>query len=120
MASGDEKTFSTSTEQFDMSNLRARNVPDVPEDIDYLMEHLNDPNLDLRQRPPSFVSIEDKKTFKFDDTESQISDRYATSRAESRNSTAIDFDEYAASPYCSSKHLIISSANLLIPKSAPP
>jgi hypothetical protein len=29
-------------------------VPDVPEDIDFLMEHLNDPNYDLRRS--SFVS----------------------------------------------------------------
>ena len=75
--------------------LRARNVPDVPEDVDFVMEHLNDPNFNL-SRPPSFISVVDNKsTKKYDgEAESQIDyDRYSTSRAESRNSTAIDFDE---------------------------
>ena len=83
-----------------MHNLRTRHVPDVPEDIDFLMEHLNDPNYDLNQRPPSFLSVMDGKSKKMPydasevDTESQFdSDRYSTSRAESRNSSAIDFDE---------------------------
>ena len=41
----EEKAFTSSTEQFQMNSLRNRNVPDVPEDVDYMMEHLNDPNL---------------------------------------------------------------------------
>jgi len=61
------------------------------------MEHLNDPNFDLRSRPPSFSSIDkpgEKKSYHPDtDAESQLSERYSTSRAESRDSTAIDFDE---------------------------
>ena len=77
--------------------LRQRNVPDVPEDVDFVMEHLNDPNFNL-SRPPSFISVVEKRsTKKFDEdgeAESHFeSDRYSTSRAESRNSTAIDFDE---------------------------
>jgi len=89
--------FASAAERFKLSTLRSRLVPDVPEDIDYVMEHLNDPNLDLTSRPPSFVSIEkkSKKSYHPDvDTESQLdSDKYSTSRAESRISTAIDFDE---------------------------
>jgi len=101
MATMDEaNAYQTSTEQVQMSNLRARHVPDVPEDIDFFMEHLNDPNYDLKARPPSFRSVDEKKSTKKAyagsevDAESQYdSDRYSTSRAESRNSTAIDFDE---------------------------
>ncbi|KAF8168231.1 OPT oligopeptide transporter [Crassisporium funariophilum] len=100
------RPYTSSTEQIDLSSLRARHVPDVPEDIDFLMEHLNDPNYDLnKSRPPSFASVEKgtkKAKSAYDhsevDTESHFeSDRYSTSRAESRNSTAIDFDD--ESPY---------------------
>lgn len=77
---------------------RVRQLPDVPEDVDYIMEHLNDPNYDLK-KPPSVHSrvydVKEKKYHSSDiDGESQYdSDRYSTGRAESRNSTAIDFDE---------------------------
>lgn len=77
--------------------LRERNVPDVPEDVDFVMEHLNDPNFNL-SRPPSFISVVEKQsTKKYDGEDGEVeshfeSDRYSTSKA-SRNSTAIDFDE---------------------------
>jgi hypothetical protein len=98
----DTKVYSTSTDNspFSMQFLRPRHVPDVPEDIDtdFVRAHLNDPNIDLK-RPlrASIDSLElaDKKSHKFYDP-SEIdseSDRFSTSRAESRNSTAIDFDE---------------------------
>lgn len=93
------KPYTSSTEQIDLPSLRPRNVPDVPEDVDFLMEHLNDPNFDYnKNRPSSIASSADmskKKRFsQNDDVESRFeSDRYSTSRAESRNSTAIDFDE---------------------------
>ncbi|TFK76761.1 OPT oligopeptide transporter [Pluteus cervinus] len=80
--------------------MRVRNVPDVPEDVDFLMDHLNDPNYDLKKPPPSISGSEGgekKKRGSYSDTESQFdSDRY-TDRPESRNSTAIDFDD--ESPY---------------------
>lgn len=84
--------------EHNLPNLRARHVPDVPEDVDFLMEHLNDPNFDLTQsRPPSFSSIAKNKNDLYNsdiDAESQLdSDRYSSSRPESRNSTAVDFDE---------------------------
>ena len=93
--------YTSAVEHISLHDLRARHVPDVPEDVGFLMEHLNDPNYDLTQsRPPSFSSVVDRKSKKgaYDasdyDTESQFdSDRYSTSRAESRNSSAIDFDE---------------------------
>lgn len=99
MATQDGKARSSSVEQVNLATLRSRAVPDVPEDVDFIMEHLNDPNFDLRSRPPSFTSVDkpgNQKPYPQDtDAESQLSDRYSTSRAESRNSTAIDFDEYA-------------------------
>ena len=93
----DAPQYTPSVEHFD---LRARHVPDVPEDVDFLMEHLNDPNFDLtKSRPPSFVSAETrtKKDFYESsdvDAESQFdSDRYSTSRAESQVTAVDDFDE---------------------------
>lgn len=90
------RPYASSTEQIDLSNLRTRSVPDVPEDVDFMMEHLNDPNYDLhKSRPPSFESIEkgQKKAYDTDGESHYDSDRYSISGAESRNSTAIDFDE---------------------------
>lgn len=95
--------------------LRARNVPDVPEDVDFVMDHLNDPNFNL-SRPPSFISvIDNKSTKKYDgEAESQIEyDRYSTSRAESRNSTAIDFDD--ESPYPEVRAAVSSVDDPLMP-----
>ncbi|THU91639.1 OPT oligopeptide transporter [Dendrothele bispora CBS 962.96] len=102
----DTKPYTSSTDNvsFPLQFLRPRHVPDVPEDIDtdFVMQHLNDPNIDLK-RPfrDSTESLElaDKKSSKFYDP-SEIdseSDRYSTDRAESRNSTAVDFDD--ESPY---------------------
>jgi hypothetical protein len=79
---------------------RSRHAPDVPEDVDYLMEHLNDPNLDLKKKSlPALPGSENwemnHKKFVYEgsdgDAESQF-DRYSSSEAESRNS-CIDFDE---------------------------
>lgn len=81
------------------SFFRPRRAPDVPEDVDFLMEHLNDPNFDLKkpmQLSASSESWEMDRKKEYDpsdaDTDSQF-DRYSTSRAESRSSAAIDFDE---------------------------
>jgi len=104
----DTNVYTSSTDKaFPLQFLRPRNVPDVPEDIDtdFVMEHLNDPNIDLK-RPfrDSIESLElaDKKSQKFyasSEIDSE-SDRYSTDRAESRNSTAVDFDEYVFSLRC--------------------
>lgn len=73
-----------------------RPVPDVPEDVDFVMQHLNDPNYDLTQsRPPSFSTIEKKE--KDIDAESQFdSDHDSTVRSVS---IAADFDEYVYSAH---------------------
>ncbi|KAJ8083693.1 hypothetical protein PM082_002459 [Marasmius tenuissimus] len=109
----DGKAFTTASDNvnlptFPTHHLRARRVPDVPEDIDYVMDHLNDPNLDLKRPLLSTATedleLDDKKANQLHyspsevDTESHIdsvSERYT--RAESRNSTAVDFDD--ESPY---------------------
>ena len=98
-------TSATAPDDFRLDDLRARNIPDVPEDVDFVMDHLNDPNFSL-SRPPSFISVVEKrssKKYENADVESHFeSDRYSTSRAESRNSTAIDFDESVSIylPFC--------------------
>ncbi|KAF8632564.1 hypothetical protein AX15_001774 [Amanita polypyramis BW_CC] len=96
--------YSTVTEPASaQSFFRPRHIPDVPDDVDYLMDHLNDPNFDLKKPVDLCVSSEtwemhDKKLYEGSvaDTGSQF-DRYSTSRAESRNSASIDFDD--ESPY---------------------
>jgi hypothetical protein len=64
--------------------LRPRHEPDVPQDVDFLMDHLNDPNYDLRPHSQSFISSsgttitqkEEKLTFSIKsinlDSESQV------------------------------------------------
>ena len=117
--------------------------PDVPEDIDDMLEHLNDPNYDLRRsffsssvasvdfelglrdargglhaRPGAVAAFDpnaasgsggasasgaqwgagsSKPEGKWTGSDSEYeSDRYSTDRAESRNSTDIEFDEYVS------------------------
>ncbi len=91
-----EPMSAISTQSF----FRPRRAPDVPEDVDLLMEHLNDPNYDLKKPiHTTHATLESwdmgQKRF-YDhseaDTDSQY-DRYSTSRADSRSSAAIDFDE---------------------------
>lgn len=82
--------------------VRRRNVPDVPEDVDYMMEHLNDPNIDLKKPLAKAISLESlkstnpptKQAYAQSDLDVESSDRYsAPSRAGSRDSTVIEFDE---------------------------
>ena len=53
------------------SSVRRRGVPDVPEDVDFLMEHLNDPNFDYYSDSHSFS---DSSTQVFDIERKSISD----------------------------------------------
>ncbi|KAJ3994956.1 OPT oligopeptide transporter [Lentinula boryana] len=110
----DTKAYNSSSEEvlsFPGTTFRARRAPDVPVDVDvdaeFVKEHLNDPYMDLSRPYKSTESMElsDKKVQQMQyapsemDAESNFdtSDRYSTSRADSRNSTAIEFDD--ESPY---------------------
>ncbi|KZT65583.1 OPT oligopeptide transporter [Daedalea quercina L-15889] len=94
--------------------LRQRNVPDVPEDVDYVMQHLNDPNWDMDQPSPtaSVMSfpMEQKGTRTMSsghsihstelDSESQVDSTYktrASSRAHLQEADLDDFND--ESPY---------------------
>ncbi|KAJ6626902.1 OPT oligopeptide transporter protein-domain-containing protein [Mycena sp. CBHHK59/15] len=97
--------------------VRRRHVPDVPEDVDYMMEHLNDPNIDLKKplaKPISSESLKaEKKLYEHSDAESHY-DRYsAPSRAGSRDSTAIEFDD--ESPYPEVRAAVSSVDDPLMP-----
>jgi hypothetical protein len=113
--------------------LRPRHVPDVPQDVDFLLDHLNDPNYDLRNRSKSAIASSDTFDKKGDgfsgkpdfsttksmdfDTESQAeSTRFSTT---SRMSDFTDFDEYV-DPRKVAEMLWTHNpaANLLIPKCA--
>lgn len=92
-------SFSSSTEPVLLPNiLRNRQVPDVPEDVDFLMEHLNDPNFDLkRSYPPSMRSVttdaQGKKIYAYDPSDYDAESQFESERPTSRNSTTIEFDE---------------------------
>jgi hypothetical protein len=83
-----------------------RSIPDVPENVDFYMDHLNDPNFHFDELPSpgpsSRYSFElERKASRYyassdTGTESRYgSDRYlvASGTESLRTSTAIDFDE---------------------------
>jgi hypothetical protein len=92
-------SFSSPVEPIEMMTLRSRQLPDVPEDVDFLMEHLNDPNFDLtKSYPPSTFSVatdtQAKKIYAYDRHSDYDTDSHFDSeRPGSRNSTAVEFDE---------------------------
>jgi hypothetical protein len=97
----DYKPYTSSTDQLPLPlhALRRRAVPDVPEDVDFLMDHLNDPNFDLKK--PLLDSAETvkldtlpkrKSRYADTDVESNASHPSRTS-APSRTSTAVEFNE---------------------------
>jgi hypothetical protein len=96
LAMDEAKPYTSSAERFHViesydegQKMRMRTVPDVPEDV-LIKEHFNDPNFDIHSQRKWSSSSEIDAESNFE------SDRYSTDRAESRNSTAIDFDEYVA------------------------
>lgn len=98
--------------------LRHRNVPDVPEDVDFLMEHLNDPNFDLkRSYPPSVNSVsadvQGKKIYAYDQSDYDAESQVDSDRPASRNSTAIEFDD--ESPYPEVRAAVASVDDPLMP-----
>ncbi|KAJ7506577.1 OPT oligopeptide transporter protein-domain-containing protein [Mycena galericulata] len=102
----DLKPYTSSNEALPQY-VRRRTVPDVPEDVDYMMEHLNDPNIDLKKPLAKPISLESLKStrsqttkpgYAQSDVDFDSSDRYsAPSRAGSRDSTVVEFDD--ESPY---------------------
>ncbi|KAJ7639537.1 OPT oligopeptide transporter protein-domain-containing protein [Roridomyces roridus] len=119
----DLKPYLTSNEALPQY-VRRRTVPDVPEDVDYVMEHLNDPNLDLKKPLAKAISLEsistragrpvDAKSSAYSPSEFDSSDRYsAPSRAESRESTVVEFDD--ESPYPEVRAAVSSVDDPLMP-----
>lgn len=84
---------------------RRRGVPDVPEDVDFFMEHLNDPNFDyhsdLQSLSDSSTQVFELERNKATDTGSvRLSEFDVQSRSESmrystasKTETAFDYDE---------------------------
>jgi len=101
-------------------HLHYRTRPDVPEDVDFLMEHLNDPNLDLQEavrhsvdRKPA-ISHYSGGTSDID-TESHFgSEGRTASRAGSKYE--LDFEKYVVS-ICQSFQFDTLSVSLHILKS---
>ncbi|KAF7332678.1 OPT oligopeptide transporter [Mycena kentingensis (nom. inval.)] len=95
----DLKPYMPSAEELPQYVRQRRSVPDVPEDVD-LLDHLNDPNIDLSilKKPLTEKSINlhaignERKGYASSETEYSASERPS-----SRNSTAIEYDD--ESPY---------------------
>lgn len=101
------RAFRSATNIVRPSSVRRRGVPDVPEDVDFLMEHLNDPNFDYHSE---LQSLSDSSTEMFELEKKKISDtgsvrisefdvrsrsesiRYSTTSAETQG-TAFEYDE---------------------------
>jgi len=117
MASDEDRAYASALERPTYSDdveLRERAVrPDVPEDVDderkrFIDDHFHDPNFDLRSKPPSFLSVDEKKSKYDSDGNSIIS---------SRNSSMMGFDEYA--PFlCLHRPFSHRPANRPTPRSA--
>lgn len=85
-----------------------RTVPDVPEDIDFYMEHLNDPNYDLKSWGPSAtndvelvarVSGNDTSTYAASTTDVQssfASKKGLSLKTTTENTEPEDFNEYVS------------------------
>jgi hypothetical protein len=102
MSEADLKPYMSSNEELPQY-VRRRNVPDVPDDVDYMMDHLNDPNLDLKRPMAKPVSSESYKANKqatdaHSDIYAESADRHSAPSRASRDSTAIEFDECVGSP----------------------
>jgi hypothetical protein len=129
----DYKPYTSSTDQLPLplNALRRRAVPDVPQDVDqdYLMDHLNDPNLDFENpqgKPVETITLEtlppkNGSGYLDTDVESNTTGRGfapSTSSAPSRNSTVVTFDECAIYSRVPLTFLTQPSASRLTPKFA--
>jgi hypothetical protein len=91
--------------------LRPRPLPDVPQDVDFLQEHLNDPNYDLNGHSKSLISAGtliakkagdlthdsfEKHDFSLTSTELDTESQIESARCSiaSRMLDFTDFDEY--------------------------
>ncbi|KAJ7896012.1 glutathione transporter [Mycena olivaceomarginata] len=106
----DSKTYTSSTSRLPLplNGLRRRAIPDVPQDVvehdhAYLMDHLNDPNLDFDNPmgpPVEAVDLEPipKKNPGYPDTDVESNRSGPSTLATSRNSTAVTFDDESQYP----------------------
>ena len=83
-------------------NLFMRHVPDVPEDIDDVMEHLNDPNWDFDRSSSPTLSAEsydlERKAKRSDSSRHSQSDFDTESNTDSLyGKTAVSFEKSEAS-----------------------
>ena len=51
----------------EVNNFHTRNMPDIQKDVEFVMEHLNDPNFDLTQLPSSVIEGESNNRHTGDD-----------------------------------------------------
>ncbi|KAG9314623.1 OPT oligopeptide transporter [Chiua virens] len=104
--------FNSATNIVTPSSARHRGVPDVPQDVDFLMDHLNDPNFDYHSELQSLsdastevFELERKKApdsgsiriSEFDVESRSESARYSTASKTDTQGTAFDYDD--DSPY---------------------
>lgn len=97
--------FTSTTNILNSSVMRHRGVPDVPEDVDFIMEHLNDPNFDLRSELQSDLSDSSTQVFdpekknvsytpsEFDAQSCSESTRHSTASRTESHVSAFEYDE---------------------------
>lgn len=102
------RAFHSATNMVHPSSVHRRAVPDVPEDVDFLMEHFNDPNFDYHSE---LQSLSDTSTEVFELEKKKVSDtgsvrisefdvqsrsesiRYSTASRTESQGTAFEYDE---------------------------
>jgi hypothetical protein len=99
------RVFNSASNIVTPSSVRHRGVPDVPEDVDFIMEHLNDPNFDyhsdlqsLSDSSTEVFELEKKRArsvrvSEFDAQSRSESLRYSTASRTETQGTAFDYDE---------------------------
>lgn len=71
----ESKAYTSATNVAVLTAVRHRGIPDVPEDVDFLMEHLNDPNFDYGAE---FRSSMDTSTEIYELDHNKTADAYST------------------------------------------
>ena len=74
---------------------RPRHIPDVPQDVDFLLDHLNDPNYDMTKVPLTAST----ETFNYDDHKRMadgLSRTYSTKGSDFDTDSAIESTRYSA------------------------
>jgi hypothetical protein len=86
------RVYSSATNIVHLPTPRHRAVPDVPEDVDFLMEHLNDPNFDYTSETHS---ISESSTEVYELERKKVSDTYSTRTSDFDARSGVESTRYS-------------------------